>query len=169
MGFFKKKASGAPTRTVLLNGGQWVDVVGESNYQDALSRACGGRRPEGHNLDVTVLLVHEPDNVYDPNAVGVYLNLEGDVKRNKVGHLSRDAAIAFKPVAQKLSQDGYLAAVRATIRGGWSKRGKGESGHFGISLDLAPPDRCLPEELGTILLERGFIHRQELFPGDADP
>jgi hypothetical protein len=150
MGFFKKK-SGAPTRTVLLNGGLRVDVVGESNYQDTLSRACGGPCPEGHNLDVTVLLIQEPDNVYDPNAVGVYLNIEGDMKRNKVGHLSRDAAIAFKPVAQKLSQDGYLAAVRATIRGGWSKkkRGKGDSGHFGISLDLAPPDRCLPEELGS--------------------
>ena len=42
------------------------DVVGESHYQSALNKICGGRSEDGYSLDVEAALVHEDDNKYDP-------------------------------------------------------------------------------------------------------
>lgn len=64
-------------------------VVGESYYQDALratGRVCsagGEGRPA-----FTAALVPEPENPYDSNAIAVYS------PRGKIGHLSRDDALA---------------------------------------------------------------------------
>jgi hypothetical protein len=57
-----------------------------------------------------------------------------------VGHLSREAAKAFIPIARRL--DGRLAACSATIRGGWD-RGDGDRGMFGVVLDLGSRESCL--------------------------
>ncbi len=62
-----------------------------------------------------------------------------------VGYLARNAAQAFAPVAQKLASKNLIGAAKAVIQGGWER--KNDQGTFGISLDLAQPDQCLPDDL----------------------
>jgi hypothetical protein len=125
--------------TVLLNGGVPVQVSGESHYQDTLEQICGGRTREGVEKEVLAVLKLEPDNSWDPNAVGVY------VDDRQVGYLPRDAAVVYQTIGTRLDEQGKAGACRAQIRGGWERR-RGDRGNFGITLDLAPPDRCLPDD-----------------------
>jgi hypothetical protein len=124
---------GQPT-AVVLSGGLEVDVVGESHYQDALTAIVGGKRPESVRIPTQATLVPEPDNPYDPNAVAVYID------GRKVGHLPRLAAQAFAPVGRRLAEQQQVGACSATITGGWD-RGDGDTGHFGVILDLAHPNQ----------------------------
>lgn len=114
---------------VPLQGGFDVEVVGESNYQDALAAACGGRQKDGVNYDCTAVLRPEPSNPYDANAIRVEIN------GRLVGYLNRHAAKAYKPVADRLAADGKVGTCQALIVGGWD-RGRGDTGHFGVRLDL---------------------------------
>jgi HIRAN domain len=121
---------------VVLGGGFEVRVVGESYYQDALTAIVGGKRPESVRIPTQATLVPESDNPYDPNAVAVY------IAARKVGHLPRLAAEAFAPVGRRLAEHRQVGACSATITGGWD-RGDGDTGHFGVILDLAHPDQLL--------------------------
>jgi HIRAN domain len=120
--------------TVMLSGGLEVGVVGESHYQDALTAIGGGKRTESVRIPTQATLVPEPDNPYDPNAVAVY------IAGRKVGHLPRPAAQAFAPVGRRLAGQQQVGACSATITGGWD-RGDGDTGHFGVILDLAHPNQ----------------------------
>lgn len=144
MGLFGKKKEAPRPQGVMLGGGHHVDVVGESHYQDALERACGGRSSQGASCEVTAFLVPEPNNQWDPNAVGVYLDEGAGGGFVKVGHLSKDVAVLYKQTGDMLWKKNYWGAVKATIVGGW-ERGN-DKGHFGISLDLGSPPDCLPPE-----------------------
>lgn len=106
-----------------------LEVVGESNYQAALERVCGGRTGDGHDLRVKALLVLEDANPYDSNAVRV------DIDGQAVGYLSRRHAVQYR---RALAATGYGRAdayCDAVIRGGWD-RGGGDRGHFGVRLDI---------------------------------
>jgi hypothetical protein len=65
-----------------------------------------------------------------------------DYCEREVGHLSRPAAQAFAPVGQRLAEQRQVGACSAIITGGWD-RGDGDTGHFGVTLDLAHPDQLL--------------------------
>lgn len=146
----KTKASGAgattwtPPRTAPTISSTWlqrpslraygyrVGIVGESHYQDALEAACGGRTVNGAAIPlVTALLVREPTNPYDRNAVRV------DVGGQTVGYLDRQSAPLFHGVLDALHRTGRTATCRACVTGGWD-RGILDRGHFGLELDLHP-------------------------------
>jgi HIRAN domain len=127
--------TGQPT-PVILPGGIEVGVVGESHYQDALTAIAGGKRPDGANLQTQAALVFEPTNPYDPDAVAVY------VDGHKVGYLPRPAAQAYGPVGRQLAAQQQYGVCRAVIVGGWVRE-DGDTGHFGVTLDLAHPDELL--------------------------
>lgn len=112
-----------------LKGGGLVEVVGESFYYDNLRSIVGGGR--AMNLPVVAALIAEPDNVNDPNAVGIYVN------SLKVGHLSRNAARLYQPVLAHLASKGKVGACDGRISG------SGEA--YGVFLDLASPEACLDE------------------------
>jgi hypothetical protein len=59
-------------------------LVGMSFYKNATSVV------KQLTNDTTVLLVREPRNKYDPNAIGVYM---------KLGHINRDVAMELAPLA----------------------------------------------------------------------
>jgi hypothetical protein len=120
----------------MLGGGLEVGVVGESHHQDALTAIVGGKRPESVRISTQAMLIPEPNNPYDPNAVAVYID------GWKVGHLPRPAAQALAPVGQRLAEQQRVGVCSATITGGWD-RGDGDTGHFGVILDLAHPDQLL--------------------------
>lgn len=124
-----------PAHAVLLGGQGRVEVKGESHYQDALNRVCGGKCPEGHARKVLAVLEPEPDNPYDANAVAVRVNGE------LVGYMARQPAADYAPIAKILSDKGKIGAARAFIRGGWLR--DDDEGHFGIELELSPTPALL--------------------------
>ena len=76
MALFKRlsdKLVGSELEPLVLPGGETVQVVGESYYQDALDAICGGKCDEGHHLMCEAELRPEPNNEYDRRAVGVYV------------------------------------------------------------------------------------------------
>lgn len=50
---------------------RFVEIVGESHYQDALSAIAGGKTHDGHQLPVHARLIPEDGNPFDPNAVRI--------------------------------------------------------------------------------------------------
>lgn len=117
-------------------GEQLLQAVGESHYQAALEEVCGrrGRSWTEVNCEVTVILVPEPTNDYDANAVMV------TVSGRHVGYLSRKDAKAYADVIALAHELGARPACRALICG----RGEGsETRNLGIFLDLAGPQDAL--------------------------
>ena len=139
---FLSTPRGAPTDTlqtavrgVRLDTGGEVEVRGESHYQDALEAVCGGRTEDGADHRCLAAVVPEPTNAYDNNAVRV------EIEGRLVGYLSRSAAQAYQPVAERLRASGRVGIAEAEIVGGWL-RGK-DRGHFGVCLYMAPPEALL--------------------------
>lgn len=108
-----------------------MEVVGESRYQEALTRIAGGKRRESQLIRTNAELRREPTNPFDRNAVQVVI--AGDV----VGYLPRDEAAKYAPALDQLPRAGF--ACDAEIRGGW--RDGDDEGHFGVVVWLPPPNR----------------------------
>ena len=106
-----------------------VDVVGESNYQRNLERIAGGKKTESANLVVSASLVLEDDNRFDGNAVRV------DISGLTVGYLDKSTAKGFRAFIENNQYPGNSFGCRAQINGGWD-RGNGDTGFFGVCLDL---------------------------------
>lgn len=117
-----------------LASGPGMAVVGESHYRDAIAGIVGGTRREAVKLVTWAALVPEPENPYDPKAVGVRIN------EAKVGYLSRGDAAAFEPVLARLTSAGLVGYGRADIYGGWDL-GPTEQGDYGITLYIGSPEK----------------------------
>jgi hypothetical protein len=70
-------------------------LVGESHYQDELLAIAGDRLASGRRVEFRALLMPEPENKFDSNAVAVYA--EG---RGIVGYLAREVAEEYQAVIQ---------------------------------------------------------------------
>jgi hypothetical protein len=121
-----------------------VEVVGEGSYQGTLEQLAEGRTIDGaRSQDHIALLIPEPTNPYDANAVRVVVaTAKGDAAT--IGSLSRKDAIAFRRVIDRLAAEGRLLACRARITGGWD-RGTGDRGNFGVRLTLRAPAALMEE------------------------
>lgn len=106
-----------------------VDVVGESHYQTALERTCGGRTEDGHRFRVEAYLVPEDDNRYDSKAIRVCIDGE------TVGYLDRQTARSFRKKMAEAGVRRIVAKCNAVVVGGWD-RGADDKGYFGVKLDL---------------------------------
>ena len=107
------------------------EVVGESNYLQNFIKLFGERSDDGVDEKGFAHLVLEDDNPHDKSAVCVEIN------GLKVGYLSRDLAQQFRRAVQNLPEAASLSKfqVASRVRGGWD-RGDGDTGHFGVYLDL---------------------------------
>ncbi len=150
---------------VMLPYGGTVEVVGESHYKPELFKLAGRRRRDAADIPIVAVLVREPDNRYDSNAVKVVVN------GYHVGYLGRADAAAYAPLLDRLlATDGVHGACPGRIIGGWLRtwdeavRGIGDrattfvnhtsEGDYGVRLALAPPhevrsylDRSSPRRL----------------------
>lgn len=111
-----------------------INVAGESFYPEAFAALCGPRGQEPVNIEVRARLELQDDNEYDKHAVRV------SIQGHQVGHLSREAARAFRRTVRygKLSE--YEAfECAALICGGWD-RGADGAGNYGVRLDLSLGD-----------------------------
>lgn len=122
------------TSALLLEGDELVYAVGESHYQDALLGICGARRGDAVAYDCVAMLVPEPSNSYDRNAVMV--QVDGDL----VAYLAREDAVAYRSAVQAAASSGYVIACSARIAG----RGHGASTpNLGIFLKLPSARQAL--------------------------
>src|ERR671938_595703 len=106
-----------------------VRVVGASQYQDAICQIAGldeaDERPLWEGL---AILVPEPTNPHDPNAVQVV------VESRLVGYLDRETAARLRPVLQAIAEaDRARVAVPCRITGGFRLR-DGSRSHLGVQL-----------------------------------
>lgn len=134
MGLFSRRkpasaASPPQMPSVLYEGDESLEVVGESFHQDALTaiaRAHGaGRLVDGVRVDILATLLAEPANPYDSNAVAVYID------GHHVGHLSRRDAVLFQPVVMQLTRTcGYVVVRGEIVGGGMYDDGPGRLGVF---------------------------------------
>lgn len=124
----KRIPGGLEVSATLSEGDFRLDVVGESHYQDALESIAGGRSEDGANHPTVALLVPEPNNRYDHNAVGVWID------GKQVGYLSRDNAEILQPcILKAISTTHRQVACNARVVGGWDRGGR-DRGHFGVRL-----------------------------------
>jgi hypothetical protein len=114
-----------------VSGDDRVAVVGESHYQPELAAIAGPKRPGGVEVEAQAVLVPEPDNEFDPNAVAIYLNGGG-----KVGYLSREDAIDYQPMVSELAARSQVGACEAVVLGGDASR----QTQFCVWLHIAGPD-----------------------------
>jgi hypothetical protein len=118
MGFLRRiVGAGSVRRTstrpvVVIDGLDNLEVVGESNYQDALRGLVGARR-DRVRLPVQATLVAEANNRWDSNAISVW------IAGSLVGYLSRDDAAAVRPGLLELERrHGASIALPGVIVGG---------------------------------------------------
>jgi predicted Zn-ribbon and HTH transcriptional regulator len=130
-----RSSSSDPVSATLFTGDETLEVVGESHYQEALWEAVGGIRVDPVREDCVALLVPEPNNPYDPNAVRVV------VEGKTVGYLSRENAALYLPGLRRLMANchGGLVALRGVIVGG-GPRENHRVGFLGVFLDHDPAD-----------------------------
>lgn len=115
------------TRIKWRDGSFPMQVVGESNYQNALIAICGPYSREGHDGEYQALIEREPSNRFDPNAVMVKIN------GRMVGYLDRSQA---ERVSQQMLEERISSAVcGARVRGGW-RTNQYDEGSYGVSLAI---------------------------------
>ena len=97
----------------LYNGGEVLEVVGESHRQENLW-AIVGREPDHERVyhQCTAILVAEASNPYDANAISVW------VDGLLVGYLSREDAAKYRPGILKLAEKGPVALSGEIVGGG---------------------------------------------------
>ena len=105
------------------------DIVGESNYQKTLEEICGGKTENGVKHLTEATLVLEDSNKFDNMAVRV------DIHGQTVGYLSKKDARSYRKQLMALGHPDITCVCKATIVGGWDRAG-GDTGHFGVKLDL---------------------------------
>lgn len=111
---------------VVHAGSHDLEIVGESNYQEALWRVVGGQSSERVRFDVLAVVATEPDNPYDPNAISVWID------GRKVGYFCREDAQAYQAGLVKLNEENRAhVALNGVVTGG----GLREDGRLGF---LAP-------------------------------
>lgn len=158
MGFLRRLAGSASkatgtTRTEIELKVTWFEgirddavlqVVGEHFRQEMLRTVrppSPGELPEGVPPPPSgyykAILVPEPSNQYDRNAIAV--NVWAGRAWNHVGYLSRDEAVDYRPLFTHLGRTGERPAVAcdaALVN---------ERGEVGVVLHLGTPGECMAE------------------------
>lgn len=105
-------------------------AVGESYRQDALRYLRQYASPEGR---IPALLVREPNNQHDANAVAIV------IYGYQVGYLKRDDAADMADMLDELAEDGQFLVVPGCFQGGTT-----EKPSLGIVVEVREPsDRLL--------------------------
>lgn len=132
-------------------GDREVFVVGEAHYQANIEAVAGGRTELGPSTQyVTAMLVAEPTNRYDRDAVRV------EVGGLCVGYIARDGTMEFHPILRQLAGAGRPATCRARLTGGWD-RGGGDVGHFGVVLEVRDGLRLVEDGPPMLPFGRGRV------------
>jgi hypothetical protein len=125
----KESGEQGEKKILKLAGGRFVDVVGESHYQDALEAICGGRTKYDVYEKVTATLIPEDGNPFDDNAVRV------EIEGRTVGYLKKSESKHYREKLREAGFLGILTTCKALIMGGGERRDD-YMGYYGVSLEL---------------------------------
>lgn len=103
------------------------NIVGESHYQGRLRNISMSGR------SFTAVLLPEPTNAFDPNAIRVVA--EG---ADTIGYLSKEDAVHYAPAFEVLARHNRVGTCRAQLTGGVD-----EKRSFGVLLNLRQVDELL--------------------------
>ena len=106
--------------SLTLRNTRGIDILGESHYQGRLRNISAAGR------SFTALLMREPTNAVDSNAVRVVAETA-----DTVGYLSKEDAVYYAPVFALLDQHNRVGTCRAQLTGG-----AGAKRSFGVLLNL---------------------------------
>jgi len=121
-----------------------VEVSGESDCQGTLELIAGGRTSNGPRKPYHIaILLPEPWNSDNPDAVRVVII---PTKRGrpwgKVGYLSREDGVRYRPVIDRVASIGKVTACQASLTGGWD-RGPEDRQDFAVTLHLDMPAKLM--------------------------
>ena len=147
----------------LYEGFDTLEVVGESHYQDALWHIVGGRTADHVRKSINAILIPEPNNTYDANAIAVQIS--GPSHALTVGYLSRDDAAAIGPGLRHLmARSGKYVALNGVITGG-GQRANG-LGFLGVFLAYDPADFGIePEPARAVGIHGGLSAADQAVDG----
>lgn len=108
-----------------LPGARWpnTEIEGERYRERQIVSAIGGRPRYGTEVEkeLEAVLVPEPDNPHDPNAISIRIS------GNVVGYIGRDDAPQYVPAIHRITASGYeattTARIWATVSDSWTKPG----------------------------------------------
>lgn len=129
------------------DGGCGFAIVGESNYQPML------RRIAKHGRNFRALLIPEPNNPYDPNAIAVWA--EGD---GRIGYLSRENALEYREVFAFLTERQHVGLCRAKLIGGTPGKRT-----YGVLIDLRETESLLTDLRDSLAPGRPVADRVQPF------
>jgi hypothetical protein len=112
------------------------DIVGEASYLARLRRIAGDRLENGETVVVPLLVVPEPTNPHDRDAIKVVAEGFGTV-----GYFSRDDAQEWRDVAQMLSRRHAVGTCDGWLTGGTKARR-----NIGVRLSLKEPEDLVAME-----------------------
>jgi hypothetical protein len=136
MGLFTRKQPPVELSVVELAGGAYCAVAGESFYGEAIAKTVPACWSDGDDDRVfRAILVAEPNNEYDTNAVGVWSSF------GKLGHLPREEAALYRPLFDEIRSRGYDGGCCEAVMTG----GTPDKPNIGIVLRLSRPEICLAE------------------------
>jgi hypothetical protein len=152
-GLLRPRSKSQTATALTLHAGALVHVVGESYRQEVL-RSVATRTTDSSPflVDVTgdprriaeteldkrwfrAVLVPEPSNEYDRNAVAVHAEGVG-----QIGYLSREDALEYRPVIAALRNKGALGTCPAFLIGGTAGKPS-----YGAILCLSDPEQVLAD------------------------
>jgi HIRAN domain-containing protein len=104
------------------------EIVGEANYQENLKKIAGPKTEYSKKHKCVAVLMPEPNNPHDPNAVRV------DISRKTVGYVARTEAKKIQEIILSIAPVAGIQC-QAKIVGGW--KDKDSEGHFGVKLNIS--------------------------------
>jgi len=113
-----------------LFGKSDVPVAGTSHRQDVLRQIAGDALERRDHVGFTALIVPEPENAYDPNAVAVVADGFGPV-----GYFGRRDAVRYRALAEELLRRGAIGVCEAFLTGGWD-----DQATIGVRLEIEGPE-----------------------------
>jgi hypothetical protein len=113
-----------------LFGNRDVAIVGTSHRQDVLRRIAGDALKRREHVAFTALIVPEPENPHDSNAIAVVADGLGPV-----GYFGRRDAVRYRAMAAELLRRGAVATCEAFLTGGWS-----DEAPIGVRLEIEGPE-----------------------------
>jgi hypothetical protein len=113
-----------------LFGKSDVPVAGTSYRQDVLARIAGDALRRGQHVAFTALLVPEPQNPHDANAIAVIAEGHGPI-----GYFARRDAVRYQAMAAELLRRGAIGVCEAFLTGGWD-----DEATIGVKLEIEGPE-----------------------------
>jgi hypothetical protein len=113
-----------------LFGHRDVRIVGTSHRQDVLQKIAGNALGRGEHVAFTALIVPEPENPHDPNAIAVVAQGLGPI-----GYFGRRDAVRYRALAQELIRREAVGVCEAFLTGGWD-----DEASIGVKLEIEGPE-----------------------------